>query len=75
MKKQRIQGLALNKKSISNLGQSSLKGGSFVSCHPVGICGLTGRTGCLTDFPCPPPPPLTQGCPTISCDPVAICPR
>ncbi|WP_298520658.1 hypothetical protein [uncultured Kordia sp.] len=74
MKKQQFKSLQLNKKSISSLQESSVKGGTFItliSCPGVGICAPTGGGSNNT---CP-PPPLTNGCPTISCDDVGICAR
>ena len=70
MKKQHLKSLQLNKKSISNLQKSSVKGGTFetlVSCPEVGVCAPTGGgSGDTTPLP-------TNGCPTISCDDVGIC--
>lgn len=77
MKKKHVKSLQLNKKSISSLGTSSIKGGTGVSL----LCPFTQK--CLpTDdctIGCPPPP--SAGCPVTevciktaeTCTPWSIC--
>jgi len=57
MKKKNLKNLLLNKKSVSNLTEtSSINGGNIppktISCQPLGICCPTHDTLCPTNVGC-----------------------